>query len=231
MPAGEGCGPGSKLSGEWAHLPVSWGCTLSGQGQCLHPATCVFAAVEVRPRTVLHSRTSSFAHSTASPVGRAPADVGWRKRRETLVTGHVPTQGSGCFHEAHTRVFTCVLVCASAWNDFTNASWVPGWVPGFSQRCAWAVLSLPTSVTGTICVPAALFCTSSSLPDRVASRGLGQGEPGWPFLGAGVGGGGLTPVSPACGSHLTLTTSLCREHCAHCPDGESETAWRLRGKS
>lgn len=61
--------------------------------------------------------------------------------------------------------------------------------------------------------------------------GWDEEEPGVALPGCRSRGGGLTPVSPACGSHLTLTTSLCGEHCAHCPDGESEPAWGLRGQS
>ena len=150
--------------------------------------------------------------------------MGWRKRRETLSQGVHPPEGVGASRSAHLSFH----MCASVWNGFTSASWVPGWAPGFSQRCERAVLSALTSVTGSVCVPAALSCLKLLSARPRGWQGLGQGEPGWPSLGAGVGGEGLTHVSAACGSHLTLTTSLRGEHCAHCPDGQSESARGLR---
>ena len=145
----------------------------------------------------------------------------------SLSQGVHPPEGVGASRSAHLGFH----MCASEWNGFTSASWVPGWAPGFSQRCERVVLSALTSVTGSVCVAAALSCLRLLSARPRGWQGLGQGAPGWPFLGAGVGGEGLTHVSPACGSHLTLTTSLRGEHCARCPDGQSESARGLRGKS
>lgn len=88
--------------GSGAHLPVSWGAPSLGPGSvCTRPHACLQRSWCVR-EPCFTPRTSSLNSFNGIPCG-GPCRRGLeREQKETLVTGHVPTQGSGCFHEAYT---------------------------------------------------------------------------------------------------------------------------------
>lgn len=77
---------------------MSWGCTLSGQGQFAPGHVRICSGRGASENRVLHSRTSSLRSFNGIPCGEGPCRRGleW-KRRETLSQGMYPPKGVGAF--------------------------------------------------------------------------------------------------------------------------------------